>query len=78
MLKLDCFYYLARLQAFDADADLLMDTASDSADGLQVRQEPARGYARYLLAYAALTLGKAAADYSSSGNRFFTANFAYF
>ena len=78
MLKLNCFYDLARLQAFDADADLFMNAVCDRTDGLQIRQETARGYTRYLLAYAAFTLGKAAADYGPSGNRFFTANFAYF
>jgi hypothetical protein len=68
---------LSGLQAFDAEADSLGDAVYDGADGLQVGGERSWRDARYLLADAALLLGETASDDASSGNRLFTAYFAY-
>lgn len=78
MLELNCLYDLARLEAFDADADPLWDAFYERADGLQVRKESTRVYACYLQADAAFLFGKAPAFYGSAGDRMFTANLAYF
>ena len=76
MLKSNCFYDFPCFQAFYADPDLSGRAVYHNADSLKVGRECPRGYAGYLLADSALTLGEAAAHNASSGNGFFTAYFA--
>ena len=54
MLELDGFNYLARLKTFYTYGDVLRDTVHERPYVLQVGKEPTDGYARYLLADAAL------------------------
>jgi len=78
MLELNRFYDLAGLEAFDADTDSRRNAVYEGTDGLEIRKEPARGYARYLLADAAFFLGEASAFYGSARDRTLAADLAYF
>ena len=78
MLELNRFFDFAGFEAFNADAYPLRGPVYDGPDGLQIRQESARGYTGYLLTDTAFFLGQTSSDDSSAGNRLFTAHETYF